>query len=151
MESNGKAITRDGEAVDYKTGPIIFGECGSVGQHSFHQWLHQGCGIVPAEFIGIAKDDQNRPEHHTVLAAHMQAQIEALRSGRVDPDPARTNPGNKPSFVLTLPTLTPFPLGQLLALYEHKVFVQGVVWNLNSFDQFGVELGKKLANEILKS
>ncbi|NCC03681.1 MAG: glucose-6-phosphate isomerase [Proteobacteria bacterium] len=151
MESNGKSVTREGEAVDYNTGPIIFGECGSVGQHSFHQWLHQGRDIVPAEFIGIAQDDQNRPEHHAVLSAHMKAQIEALRAGRVDPDPARTNLGNKPTFVLTLPTLGPYPLGQLLALYEHKVFVQGVVWNLNSFDQFGVEHGKKLADKILKS
>jgi glucose-6-phosphate isomerase len=149
MESNGKAVTRDGEAVDYQTGPIIFGECGSVGQHSFHQWLHQGSSMVPADFIGIREDDMNMPEHHAVLLAHLAAQMQALQSGRLDKDPARTNPGNKPSVVYWLECLDPFALGALLALYEHKVFVQGIVWGLNSFDQFGVELGKKLANERL--
>lgn len=149
MESNGKAVTREGEAVDYATGPIVFGECGSVGQHSFHQWLHQGTQPIPADFIGVRQDDRGRPEHHAVLQAHMMAQIEALKSGRTDPDPARVNPGNKPSTVLWLAALDPLTLGQLLALYEHKIFCQGLVWGLNSFDQFGVELGKKLAQEIL--
>lgn len=150
MESNGKSVTRDGEAVDYATGPIIFGECGSVGQHSFHQWLHQGPGLVLADFIGVKQDDMNRPEHHAVLHAHMKAQIEALKSGRQERDLARTNPGNKPSSVIWLDRLDPYHLGLLLALYEHKVFVQGVLWGLNSFDQFGVELGKKLAAEMLQ-
>ena len=150
MESNGKSVTREGKAVDYQTGPIIFGECGSVGQHSFHQWLHQGPSLVPADFIGVRNDDMNRPEHHRVLMAHMKAQIEALKSGRQDADPARTNPGNKPSSVFWLDRLDAFSLGALLAFYEHKVFVQGVVWDINSFDQFGVELGKKLASEILQ-
>lgn len=150
MESNGKSVTRDGEPVDYQTGPIIFGECGSVGQHSFHQWLHQGSGFVPADFIGVRSDDMNRPEHHAVLCAHMMAQVEALKSGRQERDPARTNPGNKPSCVYWMERLEPFTLGALLAFYEHKVFVQGAIWDLNSFDQFGVELGKKLANERLK-
>ncbi|MDD3182151.1 MAG: glucose-6-phosphate isomerase [Alphaproteobacteria bacterium] len=150
MESNGKSVTRDGEPIDYQTGPIVFGECGSVGQHSFHQWLHQGSSFVPADFIGVRQDDMHRPEHHAVLLAHMQAQVEALMSGRQDPDPARTNPGNKPTSVYWLETLDPYTLGVLLALYEHKVFVQGVIWGINSFDQFGVELGKKLANERLK-
>ena len=150
MESNGKSITRDGEAVDYQTGPIIFGECGSVGQHSFHQWLHQGSAMVPVDFIGIREDDMNMPEHHAVLLAHLEGQMLALRSGRKDKDPARTNPGNKPAIAYWLDRLEPFSLGALLALYEHKVFVQGVVWGLNSFDQFGVELGKVLANECLK-
>lgn len=150
MESNGKSITADGEAVDYATGPIVFGECGSVGQHSFHQWLHQGPQAAPADFIGIVRDDDNKPEHHTVLCAHMKAQIEALKSGRIEADPARTNPGNKPSNVIWLERLSPMNLGLLLALYEHKVFVQGVLWGINSFDQFGVELGKKLAGELLQ-
>ncbi len=150
MESNGKSVTRDGEKVDYETGPIIFGECGSVGQHSFHQWLHQGTGTVLADFIGIRQDDMVRPEHHAVLLAHMRAQIEALKSGRSEADPARTNQGNKPSNVIWLEKLCPFNLGQLLALYEHKIFCQGILWGLNSFDQFGVELGKKLAKEFLQ-
>lgn len=149
MESNGKSVTREGEAVDYATGPVVFGECGSVGQHSFHQWLHQGTGIVPADFIGIVADDMVAPEHHAVLAAHRQAQAKALQSGRQSPDPARVNPGNKPSTMLMLDRLDPKGLGALLALYEHKVFVQGALWGINSFDQFGVELGKQLAGEIL--
>ena len=151
MESNGKSVTRDGEMADYQTGPIIFGECGSVGQHSFHQWLHQGTGLVPADFIGVRNDDMNRPEHHVVLCAHMLAQVEALKSGRQERDSARTNPGNKPTMVCWMERLDPFTLGALLAFYEHKVFVQGVIWGVNSFDQFGVELGKKLANERLKA
>jgi len=151
MESNGKSVTREGLAVDYMTGPIIFGECGSVGQHSFHQWLHQGSGFVPADFIGVRYDDMKRPEHHAVLLAHMEAQIEALKSGRVESDPARTNPGNKPTTVLWMDRLDAKNLGALLAFYEHKVFVQGLIWGVNSFDQFGVELGKKLANERLKA
>jgi len=151
MESNGKSVTRYGEAVDYATGPIIFGECGSVGQHSFHQWLHQGTGIAPADFIGVRHDDMNRPEHHKVLLAHMQAQIDALQSGRQESDPARTNPGNKPTTVIWLDRQDAYGLGALLAFYEHKVFVQGILWDINSFDQFGVELGKKLANELLKT
>ncbi len=149
MESNGKSVTRIGEPVDYETGPIIFGECGSVGQHSFHQWLHQGSSVIPADFIGVRSDDLARAEHHGVLLAHMKAQVEALKSGSQEQDPARTNPGNKPSTVIWLDKLCPFGLGQLLALYEHKVFCQGVLWGLNSFDQFGVELGKKLAKAFL--
>lgn len=151
MESNGKSVTRDGQSTDYATGPIIFGECGSVGQHSFHQWLHQGPGLVLADFIGVRTTDMNHQEHHQVLLAHMKAQIEALKSGRVESDPARTNPGNKPTTVIWMEKLNPATLGALLAFYEHKVFVQGVLWDINSFDQFGVELGKKLANEILKA
>lgn len=151
MESNGKAVTREGEAVDYATGPIIFGECGSVGQHSFHQWLHQGPSLVCADFIGIRRDERAENEHHIVLCAHMQAQIKALQSGRVGKDAARTNPGNKPSNTIWLERLSPMNLGALLALYEHKVFVLGVLWGINSFDQFGVELGKQLAGEILEN
>ena len=150
MESNGKSVTREGEALDYETAPIIFGECGSVSQHSFHQWLHQGTGLVLADFIGVRQDDQNRPDHHKILWAHMKAQIKALSFGEKQVDPARTNAGNKPSEVLTLERLDPENLGCLLALYEHKIFVQGVLWGINSFDQFGVELGKKLAMASLK-
>ncbi|MGE4351714.1 MAG: glucose-6-phosphate isomerase [Bdellovibrionales bacterium] len=149
MESNGKRVTREGEVVDYQTGPIVFGECGSVGQHSFHQWLHQGTSMVPADFIGVRQDDMNRPEHHKVLLAHMNAQIEALKSGVQEADPARTNPGNKPTSVYWLDRLEPYALGALLAFYEHKIFTQGLLWGLNSFDQFGVELGKKLAKKNL--
>jgi len=150
MESNGKSVTREGEGVDYETGPIVFGECGSVGQHSFHQWLHQGTSVIPVDFIGIRTDDMNAPENHAVLLAHMQAQAEALQAGRHPDDPARVNPGNKPSTTLWLDALDPYHLGMLLAFYEHKVFCQGILWGINSFDQFGVELGKKLANEILE-
>jgi len=150
MESNGKSVTREGEAVDYATGPIIFGECGSVGQHSFHQWLHQGTDVIPVDFIGVRHDAWHKPEHHAVLLAHMKAQAEALKSGRGNADPARANPGNKPSTMIWLDTLDPYSLGLLLALYEHKVFCQGILWGINSFDQFGVELGKKLASEILE-
>ena len=107
--------------------------------------------MVPADFIGVRHDDMSMPEHHKVLLAHMGAQIQALKSGRIEADPARTNPGNKPATVIWLDQLNPRNLGALLAFYEHKVFVQGVIWGLNSFDQFGVELGKKLANERLKS
>ncbi len=149
MESNGKSVSRDGEPLPYATGPVIFGECGSVGQHSFHQWLHQGTDIIPADFIGVKHDDLRFAEHHEVLLAHMSAQIEALHAGRADQAPARANAGGRPSTVLWLERLDPYHLGLLLALYEHKVFCQGVLWGINSFDQFGVELGKKLAQEIL--
>lgn len=149
MESNGKAVSREGEKLSYATGPVIFGECGSVGQHSFHQWLHQGTDVIPADFIGIEEDAFGQPEHHDVLTTHMSAQIEALLSGCADPNPARENPGNKPSNVLRLKKLDPYHLGLLLALYEHKIFCQGVLWGINSFDQFGVELGKKLARDML--
>lgn len=149
MESNGKSVTRDGEAVTYPTGPIIFGECGSASQHSFHQWLHQGTGLVLSEFIGIERDAYAQPEHHKILNTHMQAQMSALQSGRQEKDPAQTNVGNKPSIAVMLDQLDPCHLGMLLALYEHKVFVQGVIWDLNSFDQYGVQLGKKLATEIM--
>jgi len=149
MESNGKSVTKAGEPVDYATGPIVFGECGSVGQHSFHQWLHQGPSMVLADFIGVKADDLNAPEAHRVLSVHMNAQIEALKSGRQSDDPARVNAGNKPSMVVWMDRLDPAHLGALIAFYEHKVFVQGLLWDLNSFDQFGVELGKKLAQEML--
>ncbi len=149
MESNGKRVTREGEPVDYPTGPVVFGDCGSVSQHSFHQWLHQGPCRVWAEFIGVRQDDLNEPEAHDVLLAHMNAQMAALADGRTAQDPARENPGGKPLLALWLDAPAPYNLGLLLALYEHKVFCQGVLWGVNSFDQFGVELGKRLAQEIL--
>lgn len=149
MESNGKSVTRDGQIANYQTGPVVFGECGSVGQHSFHQWLHQGTGTVLSEFIGIEKDAYNQPEHHKILKAHMNAQMQALQSGSSEENPAQTNPGNKPSIAVWLDQLDPRHLGMLLALYEHKVFVQGVIWGINSFDQYGVQLGKKLADQIM--
>ena len=149
MESNGKSVTREGEAVDYPTAPAIFGECGTISQHSFHQWLHQGTDVTPADFIGILEDDLAEPEHHRVLLANLQAQAEALKLGREGKDAQRTNPGNRPSTLLWLDRLDPRSLGLLIALYEHKVFVQGVIWGINSFDQWGVELGKALAKEAL--
>lgn len=150
MESNGKRVTRENKPVDYETGPIIFGDCGSISQHSFHQWLHQSPSTIPADFIGIRQDDLAQGEHHHVLIAHMKAQVEALAAGRKTEDLARDNPGNKPSTVFWLERLSPYHLGLLLALYEHKVFCQGVLWGINSFDQFGVELGKALAKTLLE-
>jgi glucose-6-phosphate isomerase len=149
MESNGKSVTRDGEPVDYATAPALFGECGTIGQHSFHQWLHQGTDITPADFIGVREDDLAQPEHHRILLANLAAQTQALMEGRQESDPHKCNPGNRPSVTLWIDKLDPHHLGLLLALYEHKVFTQGVVWNVNSFDQWGVELGKKLAKKAL--
>jgi len=150
MESNGKSVTKNGEEITYKTSPIIFGESGSVGQHSFHQWLHQSIDLVLCEFIGIEKDSFDLPSHHKILMAHMNAQIKALKYGKENENPVKANKGNKSSVTLMLNELTPYNLGMLLALYEHKVFVQGIVWDINSFDQYGVELGKELAKEIMK-
>lgn len=149
MESNGKSVLQDGAPSPVPTAPVIFGECGTVGQHSFHQWLHQGTDVTPADFIGVRKADAFDPEAHRALLANMLAQSDALLYGSKDPNPARVNPGNKPSTLIWLETLDPATLGALLALYEHKVFVQGVIWGINSFDQFGVELGKKLAKAAL--
>jgi len=149
MESNGKSVTRDGEAAAYATGPIIFGDCGTVGQHSFHQWLHQGSEIVATDFIGVAEDDLNHADHHRALVSHMVAQAGAFAFGQTESTkPEDIYAGNRPSNILMLLRLDPYHLGLLLALFEHKIFVQGVVWNLNSFDQPGVELGKKLARGL---
>lgn len=148
MESNGKSVTRDGAPVNYSTAPAVLGECGTISQHSFHQWLHQGTAQTPSDFIGIQQDDLGQPEHHLALLANLKAQAEALMQGRQEAEPHRSNPGNKPSTLLWLDRLNPFNLGMLLALFEHKVFVQGIIWQINSFDQWGVELGKKLAKEM---
>ena len=143
MESNGKRVDREGRVVDYATAPIVWGGEGTVSQHSFHQLLHQGTHIVPADFIGFGLEPR--------LSANLIAQADALAFGTDDPGlpPHRQYPGNRPSSILSFGELTPRNLGRLIALYEHKVFTQGVVWNINSFDQFGVELGKELANKIL--
>jgi glucose-6-phosphate isomerase len=144
MESNGKRVDRNGNAVDYATCPVVWGAEGTVSQHSFHQLLHQGTQVAPADFIDAAAG--------TVLSANARAQADALAFGTDDPAlaPHKQYPGNRPSSYLSLEKLDARNLGRLLALYEHKVFVQGVLWNINSFDQWGVELGKALANEILK-
>jgi glucose-6-phosphate isomerase len=144
MESNGKRVDREGRAVDYATAPVLWGGEGTVSQHSFHQLLHQGTRTVPVDFIvaGVSAE----------LDAHAEAQSRALAFGTADRTlPAhREYPGNRPSSTLRLDKLDARHLGRLLAAYEHKVFTQGVIWNINSFDQWGVELGKRLADDILK-
>jgi glucose-6-phosphate isomerase len=144
MESNGKRVDREGREVAYATAPVLWGAEGTVSQHSFHQLLHQGTEVVPVDFIEMNVDEK--------LKANCLAQADALAFGTSDPSlPAyRRYPGNRPSSILSLEKVTPRNLGRLIALYEHKVFTQGVVWNINSFDQWGVELGKQLANKILK-
>jgi glucose-6-phosphate isomerase len=152
MESNGKSVDRDGAFItDYKTGPIVFGQAGTNGQHAFHQWMHQGTDIVHSEFITIKNPDYDA-EHARVLNAHATAQADAFSNGRVNAnEPHRHYEGARPSLTLELDDLSPQSIGQLMALYEHKIFVQGVVWNINSFDQWGVELGKDMAQSILES
>jgi glucose-6-phosphate isomerase len=143
MESNGKRIDRDGRVVQYATAPVLWGAEGTVSQHSFHQLLHQGTQVVPADFIDLALEKN--------LSANCRAQADALASGTDDPGLAayRQYPGNRPSSMLSLEGVNARNLGRLLALYEHKVFTQGVLWNINSFDQWGVELGKEMAKKIL--
>jgi len=151
MESNGKSVTRVGVPVDYGTAAIIFGDCGTVGQHSFHQWLHQGTNPIPADFIGIASDDLNQPEHHRVLLLNLIAQMGALAFGQPDQKtPQDIYPGRRSSNLIMLKKLDPYRLGLLLSLYEHKTFVQGIIWEINSFDQPGVELGKRMAKNLDK-
>ncbi|CAN5308775.1 glucose-6-phosphate isomerase [soil metagenome] len=156
MESNGKQVTRSGERVDYTTGPVYWGEPGTNGQHSFYQMLHQGTRIVPCDFIGFIETDNPLGDQHDLLMANLFAQGEALAFGKgstqlaaedVAPAliPHRTFEGNRPSTTLLAQRLDPHTLGALVALYEHSVFVQGVVWDIDSFDQWGVELGKSLA------
>ncbi len=167
MESNGKSVTADGQVVDWATGPVVWGEPGTNGQHAFFQLLHQGTQAIPADFIVPVESHNPVGDHHGLLLANCLAQTEALMRGKT-PDEARAElsaqglsgealeallphkvfPGNRPSNTLLLPKITPLTLGALIALYEHKVFVQGVVWGINSFDQWGVELGKQLAKTI---
>jgi glucose-6-phosphate isomerase len=168
MESNGKRVTRDGETVDYDTCPVVWGSPGTNGQHAFYQMLHQGTEVVPADFVVCAKPHHALPEHHAILLANCFAQSEALMHGKSEAEvrdelraqglagdeldrllPHKVFPGNRPSSTLVLDALTPRALGALIALYEHKVFAESVIWGINAFDQWGVELGKKLADRIL--
>jgi glucose-6-phosphate isomerase len=158
MESNGKSVDRDGNTVDYSTGPIIWGTTGINGQHAFYQLIHQGTRLIPADFIISVTEPSGLNEHHDILMANFLAQTEALMRGRTleetlsgnvpPPVAPKVFPGNHPSNAILLKALTPYNLGMLIALYEHKIFVQGVIWNLNSYDQWGVELGKQLAKRI---
>jgi glucose-6-phosphate isomerase len=149
MESNGKRVRLDGSPVDGDTGPIVWGEPGTNGQHAFYQLLHQGTRVVPVDFIGFATPNHPHRNHHDLLMSNLFAQAEALAFGRENSaEPHRHFPGDRPSTLILADRLTPSVLGQLIALYEHIVFVQGVVWGINSFDQWGVELGKELANRI---
>ncbi|MFA5631998.1 MAG: glucose-6-phosphate isomerase [Porticoccaceae bacterium] len=151
MESNGKSVSRDGAVLNHVTGPILWGSTGTTGQHSFFQLLHQGSHLVPVDFIGVVRDPLSIPGNHRVLLANMLAQGAALMRGKTGPDlpPHKRYPGNRPSNTLLLEELSPRNFGALLALYEHKVFVQGAIWNINSFDQWGVEFGKAIANQLL--
>ncbi len=150
MESNGKSVRLDGSMVSGDTGPIVWGEPGTNGQHAFYQLLHQGTRIVPVDFIGFATPQHPYREHHDLLMANLFAQSEALAFGRdASPDePYRQFDGDRPNTVILAEQLTPSVLGQLIALYEHVVHVQGTIWGVNSYDQWGVELGKELANQI---
>jgi glucose-6-phosphate isomerase len=167
MESNGKSVDVDGAALTAATAPVIWGDAGTNGQHAYHQLLHQSALAVPADFILPIKVSHDLTDHHHRLAAHCFAQSQALMQGKTIAEaqaevlaqggsqaqaeflaPHKASPGNKPSNTLLLPELSPYYLGALIALYEHKVFVQGVLWNINSFDQWGVELGKQLSTPI---
>ncbi len=160
MESNGKSVTLKGKPVKYETGPVYWGEPGTNGQHSFYQLIHQGTRLIPCDFIGFGKSLNPLGRHHDLLMANICAQTEALAFGKTEeqvraegtPDwlvPHRVFPGNRPSNTILGEKLTPKELGKLIALYEHIVFTQGTIWNINSFDQWGVELGKVLAQRII--
>jgi len=168
MESNGKSVTLGGKPVGWSTGPIVWGEPGTNGQHAFFQLIHQGTDVIPVDFLIAAQPHESLPPHHDKLVANVLAQSEALMLGKTEEEvgaelkaqglskaeikeltPHKLFPGNRPSNTLFYPKLTPEMLGSLVALYEHKVFVQGTIWNINSFDQWGVELGKQLAKALL--
>ena len=160
MESNGKHVTLDGTEVDYQTGPIYWGEPGTNGQHSFYQLIHQGTKLIPCDFIAFAQPLNPLGRHHDILLANVFAQAEALAFGKTSQEvqaegtppwlvPHRTFEGNRPSNTILLERLTPAALGKLVALYEHSVFTQGAIWQIDSFDQWGVELGKVLAQRII--
>ncbi len=151
MESNGKGVDRDGEWIDYPTSPTVFGGVGTSMQHSFFQHLHQSPTPVPVDFITVRTHDHPWADHHTTLCANAVAQAQALMVGDQTDDPATTCPGNRPSIFIALDRMDAYHLGMLMALYEHKVFVQGAIWNINSFDQSGVALGKKLAERLVKT
>ena len=159
MESNGKSVDLDGRPVTYDTGPIVWGTPGTNGQHAYYQMLHQGTSLVPADFIGFLRPQHSLIDHHRLLLANLFAQTEALAMGKTleevtasgvsaDQVPHRAFAGNRPTTTILADQLTPSTLGQIIALYEHLVFTQGTVWQINSFDQWGVELGKSLANRI---
>ena len=149
MESSGKSVRADGTPAGIATGSVVWGQPGTNGQHAFHQLLHQGTDIVPVDFIGFCRPNHDLLEHHDLLMANLFAQAEALAVGAPDADdPHRRFPGNRPSTVILAEQLTPRSLGQLVALYEHKVFTQATIWGINPFDQWGVELGKTLATSI---
>jgi glucose-6-phosphate isomerase len=160
MESNGKHVTREGATVDYQTGAIYWGEPGTNGQHSFYQLIHQGTKLIPVDLIAFANTLNPIGEHHDILVSNVFAQAEALAFGKTAEQvraegtegavvPQRVFEGNRPTNVILADRLTPYSLGTLVALYEHSVFVQGTIWQINSFDQWGVELGKALAKAII--
>jgi glucose-6-phosphate isomerase len=150
MESNGKSVDRQGQALNYDTSPVLWGEPGTNGQHAYFQMLHQGTDRVPVEFIAVRSAAHGLRDHHELLLANALAQAQALMQGKADPDGHRNFNGNRPSTFFVLDALTPGSLGALLALYEHRVFTSGAVWGIDSFDQWGVELGKVLASDIAK-
>ena len=168
MESNGKGVTRDGRVVDYSTGPVIWGEPGTNGQHAFFQLLHQGTKLTPADFLAPMQTHNPMGEHHSILLSNFLAQTEALMRGKTETEarreleasgmsgealtkllPHKVFPGNRPTNSIVFKKVTPRTLGSLIAMYEHKIFTQGLIWSVNSFDQWGVELGKQLAKAIL--
>ena len=168
MESNGKSVDRNGNPVNYATGPVIWGEPGTNGQHAFYQLIHQGTLLIPADFIAPAKSHNRIGDHHVKLMSNFFAQTEALMNGKSENEvkvelmkagkseeeikkltPFKVFSGNKPTNSILVKEITPYSLGTLIAFYEHKIFIQGVLWNIFSFDQWGVELGKQLANKIL--
>jgi len=168
MESNGKYVDRTGKAVNYRTGQIIWGEPGTNGQHSFYQLIHQGTNLIPCDFIAPVISHNPVGNHHNTLLSNFFAQTEALMNGKTKEEvteelrasgmsseaikklaPYKVFQGNKPTNSILVKQITPRTLGSLIAMYEHKIFVQGVIWNIFSFDQWGVELGKQLANKIL--
>ncbi len=149
MESNGKYVDRNAEKVTYETGPVVWGEPGTNGQHAFYQLIHQGTSMIPCDFIVPAQTHNPVGDHHEKLVSNFFAQTEALMMGQPHENPYRVFEGNRPTNSFLIKKITPYTLGQLIALYEHKIFVQGVIWNIYSFDQWGVELGKVLAGKIL--
>jgi glucose-6-phosphate isomerase len=161
MESNGKGVDKRGHPVKWQTGPVIWGEPGTNGQHAFYQLIHQGTKLIPCDFIGFCRSRNAIGDHHAKFMANFFAQTEALAFGKTAEEvkaeggtPAKLVPfkvfeGNRPTNTILAESLTPAILGSLVALYEHKIFVQGVIWNVHSFDQWGVQLGKVLANKVL--
>jgi glucose-6-phosphate isomerase len=168
MESNGKSVDRDGQRVEYSTGPVVWGEPGTNGQHAFYQLIHQGTRLVPADFLAPVQSHNPIGRHHPILLSNFFAQTEALMQGKTPEQvrqellasgidkaelekllPHKVFEGNRPTNSIMFQKLTPTTLGSLIALYEHKIFVQGIIWRINSFDQWGVELGKQLAQKIL--